>query len=569
MVMTLPAPTRVALLLWLCCVRGAAAAEISVHAEPDPALLEESFQIVFEATGELDGDPDFTPLERDFNVLSTAQASRFNLINGRASSSRSWTLTVTAKRSGRLQIPPVSFGGERSPAATVSVNTAAAGGGSRAAREAADVFIEVEAQPLKPLLQQQVIYTVRLYLGAPVSDASLSEPKLEQGNAIIQRLDEDRNSEVQLRGRRYRVLERRYAVFPQSSGRLLIGPLQFQGRIGRETFSLFDPFGPQPRMIVRQSAPVSLVVQGIPADHAAPYWLPARQLQLVEEWAPEPPQFRVGEPVTRTLRLSADGLSASQLPDFDVAHPPELKSYPDQPSLNDSTTATGVVGNREQKIALIPSAPGDYLLPAIRIPWWNTQRGTVEYAELPERHVRVLPAAAGAGAAVAPVAASTAVTAGSADDAAAVVTAAPDSVWRLLSLALAAGWLLTLWFWFRARRGGGGAASQQARIDSARRAARAVREACAGHSAERARDALLRWAALCWPHAPPRSIGELAGRCDGELGAELRRLNAALYARAAEAWNGAALREAFERAAPRAEQRLATPPDALEPLFRL
>lgn len=553
----------------LCWPAVAATADITVQADRDPVSMNESFQIEFEAHGEVDDDPDFSPLNRDFNILSSTQSTSFSFINGQSSRSKTWTLTVLARRTGRLVIPPVAFGADRSPATGVTVTAGTAGGTSR---EAGDIFLEVEARPLQPLVQAQSVYTARLFVSGPLADATLSEPTVESGDAVIERLGDDRNYETQVMGRRFRVLERTYAVFPQASGKLVIGPLQFQGRIGRDRFSLLDPFGPQPRSVVRQSAPVTLDVQPIPGGFTAPHWLPATNVHLTETWSADPPVFTVGEPLTRTLILSADGLSASQLPELSLPYPEAVRTYPDQPVLDNKATPSGIIGSRQEKIAIIPSAPGEYVLPAIRVPWWNTQTGALEYAELPERRIAVQPRAGTEMEAAVPAPATEQIGRSSWTKAMSPPQgASPATVprtWMMISLFLAAGWLLTVLLWLRQRRAGASPV-QQHRIETARSAARAVADACNNGDPRRVRDALLRWAALHWIASPPRSVGELAARCEGELAAELRRLNSVLYARQAGDWNGKTLRRAFEQAAPRAEARLATEDSALEPLFRL
>jgi hypothetical protein len=560
-------------LAWLAFWPAAAgAAEITVRADRDPVAAHESFQIEFEARGGVDGDPDFSPLNRDFNVLSTAQSTSFSFVNGKTSSSKTWTLTVLPRRTGRLIIPPVAFGKDRSPSASVTVTETASAGASR---DSGDVFIEVEARPLRALVQSQVNYTARLFIAVPVSDATLSEPKLESGDAVIERLGEDGNYETQVMGRRFKVLERNYAIFPQGSGRIVLAPLEFQGRIGRDVFSLFDPFGPQPKAVVRRSAPVTLDVQPIPDGYSAPHWLPAKDVQVTEKWSPDPPEFRVGDPVTRTLVISADGLSASQLPELGAPYPDGIRVYPDQPALDNRSTPSGVIGSRQEKAAIIPTAPGEYVLPAISVPWWDTQSGTPQEARLPERRILVLPATGAA--APGPAASRSAEPAPpvpapppgpDAESEQALPAAADAQTWIRISAFLAAGWLLTVLFWWRQQRGGR-SADRRERIESARRAAHAVSASCRVNDPKRTRDALLRWAAIHWPAVPPRSVGELALRCEGDLAAELQRLNGALYAREPGGWNGAGLRREFERATPRAEKRLAADDSALEPLFRL
>lgn len=569
-----------AMLVAFSAMRVAPAAEISVRTDRDPVAVGESFQIVFEATEDVDGDPDFAPLQKDFQVLSTGQSSSFSMINGDMARSKRWNVTVLARRAGRLTVPAIHFGRDRSPEHPIAVANAAGGKGQA---ESGDIFLEVEAAPLRPYVQAQVVYTVRLYRAVSTSNASLNDPKVETGDAVIERLGEDRTFETRVMGRRYLVVERSFAIYPQTSGTLTIAPLQFQAQAGRSSFSLLDPFGPQPKTVLRQSASVSLEVAPVPAAFSGRQWIPARQVRISDEWSQQPPSFRVGEPITRTLSITADGLTASQLPEFPGGALPEFKSYPDQPALSDSRSPLGIIGTRQEKIALIPSRPGDYMLPEIRIPWWNTTANRMEYATLPERRIHVLPplpdasaampeakvAAPGSKGDVEPPAA-TADLPASEPAVAAVQALAGDKsrLWQAISLVLALGWLLTIVVAWRKTRSGGNARS----ADGNRRiggAIRAVQNACSANDPRRAKDALLRWSALIWADDPPHSIGAIEARCGRDMARELADLNSALYGRDAATWRGAGLWKAFsaEPAALRPPAR--ETPGGLQPLYRL
>lgn len=565
-------------------LRCASAAAIDVRVDRDPASMEESFQVIFQASGDVDDDPDFSPLDRDFEVLSRAHSSNISIVNGRTSRLRTWTLTLLARREGSLSIPSIAFGKDRSPALPLTVVRGGTAPGKRkpgtgAGTGSGEVFLEVEAKPLKTWVQAEVIYTVRLFRSVPTSNATLSDPVVENGGAVIEKLGEDRGYDTQVMGRQYEVVERSFAVYPQSSGTITIQPVQFQGRAGRMPFSLMDPFGPQPQTLVRQSAPVTIEVAPVPAGSSGGHWLPARQLHFSDAWSKDPPKFRVGEPITRTLTLTANGLTAGQLPEIPAWVPDGFKSYPDQPVLRDARSPAGILGTREEKTALIPSRAGNFKLPEIRMQWWDTTTGKLEQAVLPPRRINVLPAEGvqGSGATGAPAVAPDSATgpesrqpeAEQTSSAGEGAAAAPDQfIWQALSLVFGAGWLLTLlWLW-RGRAGKRHMPSPKA--DSSSGAVRDLRQACKAGDAARAKDALLLWARSRWQEDPPVSIGDLQARAGEALSTELAALNRALYANGGASWEGQRLWQAF---AAEQQQRSAPPtaaePQALEPLHRL
>ena len=62
-------------------------------------------------------------------------------------------------------------------------------------------------------------------------------------------------------------------------------------------------------------------------------WLPARDVQLSEEWSQETDRLEAGEPVTRNVTLSALGQIETQLPAVDAPQVDGLNVYSDQPEL--------------------------------------------------------------------------------------------------------------------------------------------------------------------------------------------------------------------------------------------
>ena len=101
---------RVLLILVLAVYAAGLQAAISVSPDRPQVMLNESFQLVFEADGPVDGDPDFTPLEDKFQIISTGQSSNFSMLNGQVSRTQQWTLTLLPKEAGTIEVPPINFG---------------------------------------------------------------------------------------------------------------------------------------------------------------------------------------------------------------------------------------------------------------------------------------------------------------------------------------------------------------------------------------------------------------------------------------------------------------------------
>jgi len=298
--------------------------------------------------------------------------------------------------------------------------------------------------------------------------------------------------------------------------------------------SSFDPFRTGGEIRQLRSQPLFVDVAPIPAEFNGPYWLPSGKVELREEWQGDLTGLVAGEPITRSLSLLADGLTAAQLPELELIPIAGIKQYPDQAELENRRSANGVTGQRVQKVALIPGTAGRYLVPAINLPWWNLQSGKMEIATIPSREL-IVNAAAGVSVVEPPVAEVQTV----ARDAA---PAAANSFWLWLSLALASGWVLSaLYWWYQLRQSATVAAPPATEHPDLRQASKQLQQACNDSDAISARRVLLTWGRALMV---PRRISNLHQLGD-VLGADLRHeiavLNQSLYALSAAQWRGQAL----------------------------
>lgn len=546
-----------------------AAAEIEVRFDRENIHVGESFTAVFETDLVIQDEPDFTPLYRDFDIINTQRSQTYRFFQGQRTRENRWVVTLVPKRAGILLIPSIHFGPDATRERAIQVlerQQVAAGGG--------EVFVEAAIEPNNPYVQAQSVLTVRLYRALRTSEASLSEPEAIAGEAVVKKLDDKRfnlkRDEVP-----YVVNELRYAVFPQTSGTVRLAPIEFRGQVGRRRQFVFDfndlglkPLGADGRALVRRSEAIELQVRPVPdAFPAARDWLPARKVQLSAAWAEEPPTFRVGEPATRILTLTAEGLSGEQLPALRWPLPGNFRSYPDRPEVTEQTAERVLIAQRKERVALIPDRPGPHVLPALEIPWWNTQANRLEKARLPEYRIEVLPPAQ--------VAAGPAPLGGTAGLVAPVPAVAPAeseaSLPSLLLPLLACGWGLTMlaWWWERRRRVPftRRPVTSEPRTADLRQARARLRSACVENDPAAARRALLLWGRCLWPRRPPLSLAELQA-CEPALRKELVELNHALYRKGGGNWDGGPLWQLCEKRKPPPRTAVqAAASGGLEPLY--
>ncbi|MGZ8159102.1 MAG: BatD family protein [Methylobacter sp.] len=537
------------------------AAQISVSFDRNPVSLDESFQIIFTANDTPDNDPDFGPLEQDFEILGQSQSSNSSWINGQSSKTIQWTLSVMAKHPGSLVVPAVKFGDDESQPASILVTEAT---DNKAVNTDDDLFLEVEANPQSPYVQSQVLYTVRLYRRVDIAQAALNEPEL--GDAVIEKLGDDSNYNTQINGVNYLVTERKYAIFPQKSGSVTIKPLLLTAEVVANRRPNFNGFFNSQTTRTRKisSKSVTLDVKPAPATFTGKHWISAEQLVLKEEWSGDNQQMKVGEPLTRTLTLLAKGTTVGQLPELNAGKPDDqLKIYPDQPVLQEQKKPEGLIAFREEKIAIIPSKAGFYKLPAIEIPWFNSQSQKMEIAKIPETTITAVEAAGIQPDIAAPVA--PAVQQPQKIETTPIAQPQQQNVWLWVSVFLASGWLATLVYLLIKRPAKKPVVEKSEREIRLEDSIKSLKKACADNNAAAAKDALLAWGRQ---KSGATSLGAIAELSDARLRDEILNLNQVLYGKAPDQWQGKKLFQAFVENKAR-EKIAATDDDKLEPLYRL
>jgi len=543
------------------------ATTITAKTDRNPVGMNESFTLTFMADGSVDDDPDFTPLKKDFDILGQSSGSNISIINGSYSRTTTWILTMMAKQQGTFTIPSIAFGSDRSPAMRISVNAA-----SSAPSGNSEVFMELESSTRKAWVQSQIVLTERLYSAANISHYGLSQLQIKDLDTVAEQLGKESQYQTTRGNQTYLVIERKYALYPQKAGALHIPAQVGEVQMSSGRGSFFDPFPGAGKTQRVRSRSLDIQVQPAPASFQGKNWLPSSEVQLVEEWSPNPPVFKVGEPVTRSISLFADGITAAQLPTLQNYNLPGIKTYPDQPTLKDNKQSDGIIGGRTEKVALMPTQAGNYTLPEIDIPWFNTKTGKTEVAKIAARTIKVLP---GAVTTNAPPQVSTPVmpqtSAMPAPAATATAPPSPEpasSYWPWISLALGAGWLITLLaWWFKRGKSRPVDSTLEVTAPSLKKLTTAVYRSCKLNQASSCKDALIEWGRARYPAQSINSLGDLAQHCNARLGDAIKQLNNALYGNNATHWNSQSLVEAFKAQQKSAGRKPAEKPSSLQPLY--
>lgn len=534
-----------------------------IHASVDRTQINEgeSFQFILSTpTQDPKQSPDFSPLEKDFTVLTEMRSTHMSIVNGVTKAETQWILALTPKKTGKIRIPAIAFEDTKSDALEIDVMA----NNSKAAKTntAKDLILQAHVSNENPFVQSQIIYTTQLFYAVNLSQGTISDPEVK--DAIVMRLGDKPAYQNRRNGRLYQVIERRYAIFPQHSGKHTITPPVFTGEALNtnqrlKSFQAMTILGKP----IRAVAPsISLNVKPANTLDQSSVWLPAKNLVIEENWSQHPSNFQLGEPLTRTLRIKATGLSAAQLPSVSPNQLADFKIYPEKPSIQNAVTDQGIEGVRIETAAYIPNQPGEVTLPEIKIPWWNIDKDQIEVATVPKHTFTVTGTANTENSPTpslqtpqSPVTPTT-------------HTESASRFWITLTVLLIFLWGGTLiigWHFYKKQKW-----SQQQAQDKTetqrrplKKASQALKNACLNNEPEKAKAALFTWINSRWPEVSVRHLGDIT-HCfnSSEIKAEIQDLQQSLYASQPTPWQGKTLWEAFLND----QQKKAEPTQAKEAL---
>ena len=416
-----------------------AASQISATIDKNPVVVNESFILKITIDDDVDTNAlNTSVLLKDFIVGRTSVSSQTSMLNFKTTRTTTWSTLLISNKSGDFIIPPLSIEGMQTQAIQVNVLAEK----DPRADQQKDLFITSEVSTKEVYVQQQLTLTVKLHFSAELKRGSLTEPILE--GASITQIGKDKEEDAIINGRRYRVIERNYAISPKSSGDFVLKSPIFSGEIllpSTRRNNMFSFSETKPVSVIGDEIP--LVVRPIP-DTFKGTWLPSDLLAIHQNWQPDVTTFTVGEPITRSITLTAAGLSEEQLPLLEMTVPTGLKVYPDQAQLHTGMTSGHLVSQKVRNFAIVASKPGEYLLPEINIPWWNTVTNRYQVATISAQIITVLPSSE---IEVEPVVIATDQNTGSIPVETVTVIQASWLQWLFLAL-----WLITAFGWFISAR---------------------------------------------------------------------------------------------------------------------
>ena len=374
-------------ILTICLIVMAAPSWASLISQVDRTEIEtdETLQLTVTYSGQsATGKPNFNQLQKDFEIISNSQQQQLSWINGKQKSSTDWKLLLLPKRKGQLTIPQFNFKGHTSQSISVLVRAADRTNDATANKP---VYIQTTVNKNSAYIQEQIILSHRLHYSVPLQDISVSE--FDIPDAVVQKVSEERFNK-RINDKNYSIIDIKFAVFPQAVGKLTIPSQRFTAF--ETSGSQFGGFFSRGNRLVRLTEEKTIDIVPKPSHISASQWMPSSRVRLEESWSQTSDILIAGEPITRTIKISALGLTAAQIQPLPTLKNTAVKLYPDQAVLEDKQTNRGILGIRSESVAIVPSQEGQLTLPAIEIKWWDTVNNRSQTSRLPSRAFTVMAA---------------------------------------------------------------------------------------------------------------------------------------------------------------------------------
>lgn len=349
--------------------------------------------------------PDTTPIKKNFHIRSQQQSSNTTIMNGRTSTSFTWTIILQPIKEGENLIPAIDIHTAEGVLTTspiiVKVSPEAAPETKRS--EADDIALSAEISTQHPYKNETFFLTVTLK--SKIDLVNVHMPKFSIEEAIVATNGEPLIEKSIVDGIKLHVVTFNYLVTPLNAGVLHIPSITLEGAISvkRKTRSSsffnddLDPLFLMPgfnqlQSFVKASSPFTLNVQ--PAIAGMTPWLPARHLSI-EESLDSSQKLEVGEPITRSIKINAEGILSSQLPDLTDRQNDDssFKIYADKPVTVNEIKGETIHSYRLEQYTLIPQKPGNLTLPGITIEWWDIAKNQKAVSFLPGRTIEIQPKA--------------------------------------------------------------------------------------------------------------------------------------------------------------------------------
>ena len=352
--------------------------------------LGESVNLSLTLSGSTSADDIQLPSMQILQVTAGPYTSTsYEIINGKASSSVSWTYRLRAVKSGREQIGPVTIQVNGKPVTSNQVIVNVASGSSHGTGQgngegdSPDVFVRVAADKSEVYQGDQVTLTYRIYFAAQISQPEIV--RLPAANGFwVEELTVPQKQTLKdevVNGRAYKIgILRKAALFPTTTGELTVEPLVITTKVqrdprrrSRDPFDIFnDPFfslGRQLEQVEVASPSATVRVMPLPQADVPDGFSGAVGVYKIRA-SLDRPMAKTNEAVTLTVQIDGTG-NIKTLPEPGITFPPDLERYDPKTTDQVRRDQQRISGWKRFEYVIIPRAPGAQTIPPIEYTFFD------------------------------------------------------------------------------------------------------------------------------------------------------------------------------------------------------
>ncbi len=335
-----------------------------------------------------------------FEVIPRGSTTRMQIINGQVSSGVDYTYILIPQKTGTFEIGPATVRDGGNAIASNVITLTVAGGESPqpgSARQQ-DLFVTAGVSTTTPYVNEQVIYTFKLFRSIRIANASLDSPSFQ--GFRVESLGKEKEYETTINGKTFIVTEVRQALFPTREGTLEIEPamLSCEAVVQSRRRGFFnDPFfddsmfgfsRTEPKML--STNPITLEVKQIPLEGKTSLFS-GLVGQFSISTAISKTQLEVGDTATLTLTIKGSGnIRDAAAPEMPAV--PYFKIYDDKPVLSIQEGADRFGGAFTLKKALVPLKEGSLRVPELAFTYFDPARGSYELCKSAPLTIEAVPA---------------------------------------------------------------------------------------------------------------------------------------------------------------------------------
>ena len=366
-------------LFFLIPIPGWSNISVTLNLDRNEAQIIDTIEMQIRVSGTRSSDYPVIEGLQNFIISKGGSSTHMEIINGNFSSRIEFDYILQPKKIGSFTIGPakVIVNGKtyKSNIEKLTVKKSAT---LKQGKEQ-PLFLTATRSPKNAYIEDQVLYTLKLYHLYNISDVTITLPENE--NLTLKQLGKHKQYKTKLNSKNYSVIELRYSITPLKPGRYSIGPTimkmsvyQKRSRTYKNFDDLFsmDSFMPfsRGRSTTLSSNIVQLKVKQLP-DKGKPSNFGGLVGDFKIKSELHPSIISAGESTTLTIDLSGFG-NINRIPDLKLPKITSIKIYADQPSLQIEPMKKGFMGIKTMKWAIVPEKGGEFKIPSLSICFFDT-----------------------------------------------------------------------------------------------------------------------------------------------------------------------------------------------------